>query len=82
MELREELVWGSSRRTGRVACEERSTHFQESLISAPSGELRGTSSMVLSALASWIFSRFSDPARTEILRRSAGTKLARLTPIE
>src|ERR1700682_2702741 len=73
--------FGKNRSTGLVDCEERSTHFQSSVISVPGAD-GGGSSTVLSTLARLISSRFSVFGSTAMLRRSAGTKLASTTRIE
>ncbi len=64
---------------GRVEDDDRSTHFQSSLSSNPREGPEETSSTVLNRLVRLICSRFSDPAATAMLRRSAGTKLASVT---
>ena len=55
---------GSSRSTGRVAAEERSTHFQSSLSSPVCPGATYTSSMELNNCESWIWRRLSTPGRT------------------
>src|SRR5580692_8137932 len=77
-----ELLTGSRRNTGRVAWEDRNTHFHSSLISAPRDGPEDTMSMLLNRVARLIWSRFSEPAATAILRRMAGKKLASVTRIE
>ena len=70
---------GSRRKTGRVALEVRSTHFQSSLINERCLADNGTSSMVLKSVARLTFSKLRMPGWTRMLSLIAGTKLARVT---
>src|ERR1700749_307793 len=73
---------GRNRNTGRVACEVRNTHFQSSVISVPGAAGVLVTPMVLNTPVKLISRRFSELGSTEMLRRSAGTKLAKITRTE
>src|SRR5262245_1163030 len=72
----EEMIWGvccgSMRSTGRVALEDRRTHFHSSLINAPPGAVKGETSIELRTLARLMRRSVSEPARIAICRRIAG----------
>ncbi len=76
------LPTGSIRKTGRVAADSFSTHFQSSLIKAPSPGLAYTSSMELKTLARSTYNKLCMPGCTAIFCFTAGTKLASDTRTE
>src|SRR5580700_10991369 len=63
-ELFVELDTGRNRSTGRVACEDRRTHFQSSLINVPRDGPEEIRSTLLNKFARLISRRFSEPAAT------------------
>ena len=77
-----EIASGRKRSTGRVAWEARRIHFQSSDMSVPCDFAGGPTFTVLSMLDKLISSRLSVLGSTEMLRRSAGAKLARMTRSE
>ena len=73
---------GSSRNTGRVAFDVRSTHFQSSLMMARCSGVGFTSWIELNSPAKLMFNSVRNPGCTKILLLETGEKLARETRIE